>query len=55
VVDGRKALEAVWSGANDRGGWEVGGMMFQLELISYDNNSDFATAVFAVTRLLEQD
>ena len=55
MVDGRKGLEAVFAGANDRGGWDVGGTKYQLELISYDNKSDPATAVSAVTRLLEQD
>ena len=55
MVDGRKGLEAVVAGANDRGGWDVGGTKYKLELISYDNKSDPATAVSAVTRLLEQD
>jgi ABC-type branched-subunit amino acid transport system substrate-binding protein len=55
LVDNQRVLEAMIEGANKRGGWDVGGSKYTLELIPLDGKSEAATSRSAVQRLVTQD
>ena len=55
LVNNQRVFEAVVEGANKRGGWDVGGSKYALELIPLDGKSEAATSRSAVQRLVTQD
>jgi hypothetical protein len=50
LVNNQRVLEAMIEGANNRGGWDVGGSKYTLELIPLDGKSEAATSRSAVQR-----
>ena len=48
-------MKAVVAGDNSRGGWDVGGQKYKVELVPYDGKSDPATSRSAVERMMSQD
>jgi len=55
LVNNQRVLEAMIAGANSRGGWNVGGSKYTLELVPLDGKSEAATSRSAVERLVTQD
>jgi ABC-type branched-subunit amino acid transport system substrate-binding protein len=55
LVNNQRVLEAVIEGNNSRGGWNLGGSGYTLELIALDGKSEAATSRSAVERLVTQD
>jgi len=55
LVNNQRVFEALIDGANKRGGWDVGGSKYTLELIPLDGKSEAATSRSAVQRLVTQD
>jgi branched-chain amino acid transport system substrate-binding protein len=55
LVNNQRVFEAVVEGANKRGGWDVGGSKYALELVPLDGKSEAATSRSAVQRLVTQD
>lgn len=54
-LDQKKGTELLVEIINSKGGIDIGGKTYKLELISYDTNSDQNTSVAAVNRLINQD
>ena len=55
LVNNQRVFEALVDGANSRGGWDVGGSKYTLELTTLDGKSGAATSRSAVERLITQD
>jgi branched-chain amino acid transport system substrate-binding protein len=55
LINSKKVLDALIEGANNRGGWDVGGSKVKLELVALDGKSEAATARSAVQKFVSEE